>query len=141
MNYVDIKTISNHFRDAFENMSIEFFPDSSFFSRFPSGCCGDSSHLLAKYFKDSGLSPYYVCGWKGSQSHAWIQVDNLIIDITADQFDDVSDRVILTEYSVWHSEFVVSDRYLSDFEQHNVQSAKRYGIIYENVLRWIKQNK
>lgn len=141
MNYDDIKTISTHFRDAFENMPIELFPDSSFFSRFPNGCCGDSSHILGKFFKDSGVSPYYVSGWKDGKSHAWIEIDNLIIDITADQFDDICDRVIVTEDRDWYSKFNIIDRYLSDFEDHDKRSTKRYRAIYDSVLDWIKKNR
>lgn len=31
---------------------------------------------------------FYVCGMKDGASHAWLEVDGLIVDITGDQFPD-----------------------------------------------------
>ena len=69
------------------------FSDEIVFSRFPRGCCGDSSDLLAQYLLENGIRTYYVCGThyeddcENNQSHAWLLTeDEVIIDITADQF-------------------------------------------------------
>ena len=36
------------------------------------------------------------------QSHAWLEKDGLIIDITADQFSDIHSEVIITKDHTWH---------------------------------------
>jgi hypothetical protein len=137
----EIREISVLFRNALEKLPIEKFPESSFFNCFPRGCCGDSSHLLAKYFKDANLKPYYVCGWMGRQSHAWIELDGLIIDITADQFDEITEGVIVTNDSEFHKKFDIHDRYLSDFDTHDERSANRYKGIYDYILEYISESK
>jgi hypothetical protein len=35
-------------------------------------------------------------------THAWVERDGLIIDITADQFVDVAEPVLLTTDRTWH---------------------------------------
>ncbi|MFN8742869.1 MAG: hypothetical protein ACK5YR_23310 [Pirellula sp.] len=59
------------------------------FDRFPIGCCGDASDLMAHHLCQLGYDPpQYVLGDSGSQSHAWLETNGFIVDITADQFDD-----------------------------------------------------
>lgn len=82
------------FRQAIDNAknAAEFTHDFSF-SKFPRGCCGDASDLLAQFLLDQGIKTYYVCGtYYGNstediQTHAWLLTNkNTIIDITGDQF-------------------------------------------------------
>jgi hypothetical protein len=40
---------------------------------------------------------------KGSERHVWIVVDGITVDITADQFPDVTDSVIISADSPWHN--------------------------------------
>jgi hypothetical protein len=42
---------------------------------------------------------------RNDHSHVWIEQNGLIVDVTADQFDDVDDPVIVTRDGAWHSEF------------------------------------
>jgi hypothetical protein len=90
------KVLATKYRYAIDKALVkgEFINDSSF-DRFPLGCCGDASDLLAQYLLDNGINTYYVCGnyyskdyitWN-TQSHAWLMTeDRIIIDITGDQF-------------------------------------------------------
>lgn len=67
-----------------------------FFRKFPTGQCGHSSDMLTQYLIDNGVKNVdYVCGTYYSdnpddpdncQSHAWLVVNELVVDITADQF-------------------------------------------------------
>ena len=55
---------------------------------FPRGCCGVVSELLGDYLNTQlGLQTEYVCGEKDGGSHAWLELDGIVIDITGDQFD------------------------------------------------------
>lgn len=76
------------------------------FNHFPLGCCLDTSLMLAKYFhaKGFGISEL-VSGCRENKSHAWLELDGLIIDITADQFDEVSEKIIVTKESEFHDSF------------------------------------
>lgn len=75
------------------------------FERFPRAACGATAEVLGRYLRDAyGLDAQYVCGHKpGHQTHAWVEVDGTIIDITADQFG--MDPVIVSTESSWHSEW------------------------------------
>lgn len=86
-------TLSHQFRKAIDYIKgARLCMCNSYFDRFPVGCCGDTSDLLAQYLYDHGIIAKYVWGtWYGttsydSQSHAWLLVNDLIIDITGDQF-------------------------------------------------------
>jgi hypothetical protein len=77
-------------------------------SRFPCGACGDTALVLGQVLDDEGIQGFkYVCGnkYKGDgrpSSHAWLQSGEWIVDITADQFPDVHESVIVTHKSEWH---------------------------------------
>jgi hypothetical protein len=83
-------------------------------SQFPNGCCGDASQLLLAYFHDKlGVKPIYILGENGGVnseivSHAWLEVGHLVIDITADQFNESGynfDGVYVGERTDWYRTF------------------------------------
>lgn len=72
---------------------------------FPDGACGDTSELLADFLRFSGFgNPVFVSGRNGdhTSTHAWLELGDLIVDITADQFDDVDDQIIVTTDRTWY---------------------------------------
>lgn len=80
--------------------------------KFPKGSCGDASLLLGAFLVDNGQGGFeYVSGTRGSWednswiSHAWLAKDGLIVDVTADQFDDSPGAVIVSSASLWHRSF------------------------------------
>lgn len=86
--------LANKFRNAIEIARDKgcFRHDISF-HKFPLGCCGDASDLLAQYLTKHGIDTLNVCGNYyyddpniGAQSHAWLEYKDIIIDITGDQF-------------------------------------------------------
>jgi hypothetical protein len=79
---------------------------------FPRGSCGDTSILLGQYFFDQSLGLWeYASGEREPDlhSHAWLERDGLIVDITADQFEGVDEPVMVTRDRDWHAQFVYSD--------------------------------
>ncbi|ARF83194.1 hypothetical protein ACIG0C_30010 [Kitasatospora aureofaciens] len=79
---------------------------------FPHGACLDASLLLAEYLEDCGLGTWEcVAGERPfrpalPQSHAWLEQDGLILDITADQFDDAPRQAVwVTRDPSWHQQF------------------------------------
>jgi hypothetical protein len=72
---------------------------------FPKGSCGDASEMLGQYLSDSGLGTWiYRCGIEPDlfATHAWVERSGLIVDITADQFADISQCVIVTTDRTWY---------------------------------------
>jgi hypothetical protein len=56
-------------------------------SEFPVGPCGYACLLLARFLQDHGFGDaVYICGHLGPYSHAWLELEEFQIDITADQF-------------------------------------------------------
>ena len=73
---------------------------------FPRGACGEASRLLATYLREHGRGEFEYCfGLRPGKSHAWLRRDELIVDITADQFEDQDCPVIVTRNQAWHSTF------------------------------------
>jgi hypothetical protein len=124
------------FRRAIQSMSIEEFPNSNFFLNFPRGCCGDTSHLFAKFLSKRGISTKYVWGINSNDfSHAWLEYDDIIIDLTADQFQEINEEVVITRNRKWYEQFVIQGKYISDFEKFNDYNARRLGAIYKNIIK------
>ena len=112
--------------------------------RFPAGACGDASYLLARYLKQNGCGEFeYVAGTDSTQcSHAWLEQDGVIIDITADQFEGIDSAVIVTTDRTWYSSFEEDEecRHLADFERYTdaglVHALRAsYGNITDNIIR------
>lgn len=75
----------------------------------------------------------------GAQSHAWIELDGLIVDISGDQFVDQHEPVFVTKDRTWHDSFGggqlwpyddimrMNDQFRFDFEAY-------YAIVLSHVL-------
>ena len=134
-NIYKVKELARLIRVTIEKMDIEEFPNSSYFKDFPRGCCGDASNLLAKYLKENGFKTEYVCGMRGKQSHAWLEYMDLIIDITADQFPEIKDKVIVTKDRTWYSQFDSQSRHEGDFDGLESYNKRRLTSIYNNIIK------
>lgn len=91
-------------RQAIENCSPTELP----WRAFPKGACGDTCLVLGQFLHEAGYEGVeYICGNKYREdgrpySHAWLRYEGLIVDITADQFSEVTDKVIVVRSSNWH---------------------------------------
>jgi hypothetical protein len=150
----DIKRLVNRFRDAIE-MALdagEFDKDFSF-NKFPRGCCGDTSDLLAQFLLENGIKTYYVCGtyldgsFENRQSHAWLLTENhTIIDITGDQFKNNSDflnydkSVYVGVEDDFHRLFDVEDRDIHENKGLNAFGSfcqSRLNELYRKIIKYI----
>jgi len=123
MNHHDaVRVGARRFRDAIVSTDKTKLPST--FENFPVGCCGDTAPMLGHYLCDIGLGKFdYVLGERGSpgpasdeQSHAWLQQEGLVVDITADQFPEIQTEVIVSADSQWHRTFRSRTDYVADFE-------------------------
>ena len=106
MDQVAIEVLARSMRRAIEGLPQETLP---FHMRdFPRCWCTDASLLLGAFLSDKRFGGFeLIRGWRGSQSHAWLAKDDLIIDITADQFPDAPLGMLITKPSSWHEQFEV----------------------------------
>lgn len=116
------------------------------FENFPRGSCGDAALLLARYLSDHGAGMAdYVLGARGvgndAHSHAWLQLGDLIIDITADQFPDQPEPVIVATDSPWHEAFEGKVQHAADFELYGPPIAPSLRASYQVVLATLQASK
>ena len=129
----DIQKVALAFRATILSIPVNQRPYG--LKNFPSGACGDTALLLGTYFNDLGESGFsYVSGCRGSyethtwHTHAWLQRDSLVIDLTCDQFDDAPDGFIF-QTSNWHKQFrevEFSDASLVSWHGHSVNELQQF---------------
>jgi hypothetical protein len=107
----ELRRLAEAFRNAIESAR-DAFPSSlrADFRAFPKRACDHASILLGLYLQEHGFPEiqYVYAGTRGPKpedSHAWLEVDSIIVDITASQFPDKQDLVIVTEDHSWHRQF------------------------------------
>ncbi|TCV51614.1 hypothetical protein [Pseudomonas sp. 460] len=86
--------------------------NSSMFHNFPTGACGAASEVLGRILKEKfQIEGTYICADSHSQldwdeSHAWVEVDEFIIDITHDQFNGTGlSGWVFERGTGWHAQF------------------------------------
>lgn len=108
---------------------------------FPSGACEVASVILGLHLKSVfGLDVVQSVGKRSilndyrENNHVWLTIDNsIIIDITADQFDDYQDQVFVGTDSAFHSSFEVYDTRPVDFSYLVRRGSEGYTGIYQHV--------
>ena len=140
-NIEKIRKLAVQIRNTIIKIGYDEFPDSDFLLEYPRGCCGDASNLLAKFLRDNDIECEYVWGMMGQQSHAWLECDDLIVDITADQFPEIKEKILVTTDRFWHKKFKGQIRSDGDFENFQSYNKIRLTNIYRNILLRISQEK
>jgi hypothetical protein len=111
---------------------------------FPIGACGDAVPLLGTYLAEQGLGSFtYVLGLRAKEgtsrhhSHAWLESDGdgTIIDITADQFPEIDQKVIVTVRSDWHATFERKEaNEKADYRIYDEDTIATLGAAYWAIL-------
>ncbi|MBT2541649.1 hypothetical protein J7E99_13260 [Streptomyces sp. ISL-44] len=120
------------------------FADHPVLVSFPSGTCGLISEFVCQYLRDRGLGSWeYVPGerhspstgeWQGT--HGWARQGQVVIDLTADQFDGEG------RPPVWAGE---SDDWYRSWEEGNsrvpedVETDGMDRAAYEVMLRYARK--
>ena len=113
---------------------------------FPYGCCDDASDLLAYYlkteyniFSKQGNGVYAEGDFECITNHSWlIMNDNSIIDITADQFDEIvecREGVYIGKETTFYKKL---DRKVV-YENYNIAKDKRLWEIYQKIRKYMMQ--
>ncbi|OUR63452.1 hypothetical protein A9Q74_01010 [Colwellia sp. 39_35_sub15_T18] len=135
-----LNDIAKQFRDVFEaehtNIKLPFFDD------FPDNCCEGASCFLAFYFmaKFPKKDVFVIHGKSsdGYENHYWVEVDGLIYDLTADQFDEVDKPIFGAKSHLMSSWFSVTSSqfascFFSDYADKFV-GFKKQSRIYSQVI-------
>lgn len=113
-NFAPVVQAVINFRKMIDEAKGVTLKNDGIFSRFPKGCCSDTARLLWKYIQRLFGGRYdndimYYEGIKGNKTHAWLEYKNeIIIDITADQFSDLKDcPVVISKDRSFYDMFVI----------------------------------
>ena len=108
MNLVQITKEAKKARGVFDRYSTEI--SENYFGSFPKGACGNASSFLGYWLGLENLE--YVSGERdGGISHAWLEINGYIIDITGDQFDAEYLPVYVSKDRTFHDSFEDQRRY------------------------------
>lgn len=100
-----LRTLATAFHDAIKQ--IDFSQTGLNLKYFPSECCHHACNLLGIFLHDNGVTGITtMSGYRPddpAEKHLWLEVNGVVIDITASQFDGVDEKVIVTPSPDWHS--------------------------------------
>lgn len=114
---------------------------------FPAGTCGDVTPLLGTFLQENGMGSFnYVLGERQKQgcpeydtiTHAWLEQNGLIVDITADQFPEISEPIIVTFESSWHATFQQKIEHSADYRIYDPGTVGRLHVTYHLIKRHLK---
>ena len=106
-----------------------------YFGSFPSSACGNISDMLALYMGKKGIRQIeYVWGKRNGRSHGWLEIEENIIDITSDQFDDGQGAVYVGKSTDFYNSFTEQSRSTPSISSCLVGAYKKFEkLMEENV--------
>jgi len=125
-----------------------------FLKDFPNDCCGWASKFIGQFLVDEyKLSPQHVYAPSHpnyyGDGHEWIEIDNIIIDITADQFNEYGSTfpkeiVCSVNDSKWHNnwENISKDSAFEGFEKYDkifYSNEMKCSDLYSLICKKVKQ--
>ncbi|MFA0539034.1 hypothetical protein AB4518_21875 [Vibrio sp. 10N.222.54.E8] len=143
MQVSELKTVATLVRKVIKKVVSESTYVDVELQRFPSGSCEVSSVILGLYLRDKyavnvvqsvGKRPSPECEYS-ENNHVWLTVnETIVVDITADQFDDCLEKVFVGRDSAFHDTFEVYDTRPVDFSCLLRRGSEGYGHIYKEVV-------
>ncbi len=132
-----LRALALKFRTGIEQCDRRSLPIT--FENFPQGACGDASLLLGKYLHDGGFGSFqYVCGIRRRRhekhEHAWLRRGAVIIDITADQFSEIHQPVIVTTAHRWYNAFSLRNQHVADYELYDARTKDMFADAYRRIV-------
>lgn len=146
-----LTTLVFNFRKAIETAQANNEP-GEFFRKFPIAQCGNTSDMLAQYLIDNGIGPItYVSGTfygdapDDRQSHAWLLVNRLVVDITGDQFQNRSKplkcdvSVYIGPMTEYYRIFEINPSEISEHRglEHTWSNYHELRACYETILKYL----
>jgi len=140
-----IYRLAERFRQAIESTDRDTRPIPLIL--FPHAACGEASVLLGHFLGEQGVENIeYVSGQWGRETHGWLEIEEVIADITADQFianDEIllSSKynfdlapVIVTRHRLWHSQFENQRRHPAAINVYDDANQQRILNIYRAIV-------
>jgi hypothetical protein len=105
------------------------------FKNFPRGACGDTCEVLAELLRELGHGSFqYISGCReNGNSHAWLERNSEIVDITADQFDEISDSVYLGLSNTWYQSFKIQQKHEAGYNRLDPRSRAELSSVHLRI--------
>ncbi len=101
---------------------------------FPNGSCDDVSILLAKYLMENGFFDInLIKGGFDNKSHNWLEVENYVVDITADQFE-FTESYIVASNSDWHNQLIIHSRIKPNIDNYDNHTRHLFLEAYDAII-------
>ena len=71
-------------------------------------------------------------------SHVWLEQGSIIVDITADQFEEIESEVIITTDGSWYQQFKEEERHDADYRHYDARTVSGLDDSYIHVLTKIE---
>lgn len=139
-------TIASDFRSAFEKLDLTGAP--GFLPNFPNGCCSWATWMVGHFLEYEMNEPVEEVNAErmsesGSETHAWLSANGVTIDITSDEFQDSSEKVIVSSDSAWHRTWKVVERApierIETYNQIDFRSKLKPSEVYELLVLDIRK--
>ena len=120
-------------------MEAKFIGHQQVMNHFPKGCCQVASMFLAKYLVERNIiHPNEIAlitnATKGHSSHAWLEANEHIVDITIDQFIETESFVFEMD-SKFHKEFEGATKIkYQNFMAFNKEYENDFGVNYKQLI-------
>lgn len=107
---------------------------------FPRGCCGTMSDMLGEYLNSLGIGVFlYVRAGRAKASHAWVELDGIVIDITSDQFQG-RPRVYVGEADAWYKKWKVDAKHLAEHCPTAMVSSSEHAFYDKIMVRMVEMH-
>jgi hypothetical protein len=108
-----IEQVGHAFHRAFKEIDLSDAP--GFLPHFPEGCCSWSTWMVGHFLKfECGLEPIEIQGTRlgdsGTDNHAWVSANGVIVDLTCGQYKDCPNSFIISCDSAWHSQWEIANK-------------------------------
>jgi hypothetical protein len=138
----EIRSAAEEFREAIEQSDWNLVMDEYFILRNLRAMCKPAAMLVDKYLREElDCRPIeFVSAQRWTEaglvyrSHFWLEHDGLIIDISADQYPEIEQSVMVTADHSWHDGFTNQSRFpYSDVVNDNTEP--KFYATYAHILK------
>ncbi len=136
---IRIREVAEKFRGALEKARCDSTVPNM--AGFPLDCCHHASRLLNLYIHEHTDMEIFdeVCGEYHTKEHCWLERGDVIVDITADQFDEGLPAVVVTRHSDWHAAWNRQENRPSHQCDKSLEELKQlYQPLYSRLLAKLK---
>lgn len=143
MDFKNIIEAAKTARNFFEEASKDSKFNECVIDKFPMGCCGKASQILGAYLKVAAPKEcfVYVCKLDNdNKSHGWIEHNDYVIDITADQFADFFEPVVVTKNRTWYDKKFIHEFVRREFTLDECKLFP-YNFMYRKLVEFEKAHR